>query len=320
MISLAVFAVLILSLGFTRSVIDQNDHLTEPQKHNSQQAYHPFIDIGKHWNVMHEGYDVKRTIEYHISAHDTTINDTVYRMVLADEQYGYFPSGIAGFIREDTTERQVYFRPYYGWWHPIQDKLLYDFSIDVGDTVDVYGLYYCQWVSNAYKVVARSTIEILNGEQRTLWDLHPIDENVQQADQWIEGIGSINGVLFPGCYEMATISLYLELLCHYEDDVKLYMSALDTCFVDWTTGVQANMQHNIQLHPNPVSNVLYLTSVGESGRYIDYEIYNLSGLKVAQGKFFDNSYAIPVDYLLSGMYLLRIKNEWNAQNFKFIKK
>lgn len=320
MISLAAFAVLILSLGFTPIGGDGNAAAKLSLNDGFRQAYHPFIDTGKHWNVMHEGFEVKRTVEYYISAQDTTINDTVYRKVLVNEQYGYYPSGIAGFIREDTAERRVYFRPYYGWWHPIQDRMLYDFSIDVGDTVDVYGLYYCQWFSNAYKVAARSTIELLNGEQRTLWDLHPIDENVQQADQWIEGIGSINGVLFPGCYEMATITLYLELLCYFEDDVKLYMSAQDTCFVDWTTGVQANMQHNIKLYPNPVTNVLYLTTHSDSERFNAYEIYDVSGLKVADGRFFDHSYAIPVDNLHSGMYLLRIKNESNAQNLKFIKK
>jgi hypothetical protein len=319
MISLAVFAVLILSLGFTRSVIDQNNHLTEPQKHNSRQAYHPFIDIGKHWNVMHEGFEVKRTVEYYISAQDTTINDTVYRKVLVNEQYGYYPSGIAGFIREDTAERRVYFRSYYGWNHPIKDRLLYDFSIDEGDTLDVYGLY-CETESNTFKVTSKSTIELLNGEHRTIWDLHHLYDPYQEPDQWIEGMGSLNGVLFPFCSEIGIISAYVELLCHFEDDVKLYMSAQDTCFVDWTTGVQANMQHNIQLYPNPVTNVLYLTTHGDSERFNAYEIYNLSGLKVAEGRLFNNSYAIPVDYLGSGMYLLRIKNELNAQNFKFIKK
>ena len=319
MIFFTSFAVLIFSLVFTHAVGDQSDNFTNPENHNSRQSYSPFIDNGKHWNVMHEGYGEKRTIEYYISTQDTTINDTVYRKVLVNDQYNYYPSGIAGFIREDTAERRVYFRPYYAEWHPIHDGLLYDFSIDVGDTVDVYGLYYCQTYSNAYKVVSISTIELLNGEQRTLWDLHPVEENVQKLDQWIEGVGSINGVLFPGCYEMATISLYLELLCYYEDDVKLYMSARDTCFVNWTSGVQTNMQHDIQPYPNPVSNFLYLATVCESERFNAYEIYNLSGLKVAEGRFFDHSYTIPVDILRSGMYLLRIKNESNAHNFKFIK-
>jgi hypothetical protein len=95
--------------------------------------------------------------------------------------------------------------------------------------------------------------------------------------------------------------------------------ARDTCFVNWTSGVQTNMQHDIQPYPNPVSNFLYLATVCESERFNAYEIYNLSGLKVAEGRFSDHSYTIPVDILRSGMYLLRIKNESNAHNFKFIK-
>lgn len=79
------------------------------------------------------------------------------------------------------------------------------------------------------------------------------------------------------------------------------------------------MQHDIQPYPNPVSNFLYLATVCESERFNAYEIYNLSGLKVAEGRFSDHSYTIPVDILRSGMYLLRIKNESNAHNFKFIK-
>lgn len=145
------------------------------------QGYIPLLDTAKQWNIMFTteaggSPATKSTQKYQISANDTLINDTIYKKVVISGNGGgaVFPPGVIGFIREDTTEKKVYFREKTQLFYPPKDRLLYDFSILAGDTVEIFGLHHCTEFSNKYKVVSINTIALLNGQERKTWQLDPI--------------------------------------------------------------------------------------------------------------------------------------------------
>lgn len=291
------------------------------------QEYVPFADTTKDWNVTFTGYSYGgsvatiNTMKLHISSSDTIINDTAYYKVINTGQYNFFlPEGIIGFIREDTAGRKVYFREStYAFYTP-KDRLLYDFSIEQGDTTEIFGLHHCLTHSNAYRVSSTGTITLLNGEERKTWQLIPLAGSPVEADQWIEGIGSLNGLLFPGCYELSTISISLDLLCYYEGGVNLYLSQGDTCYIDYTTGLETNLHSNIKLYPNPTKDFLFLELYEKTDNCKHYTIFSADGLKISEGKSCNEKVSIPVSHLRNGIYHINIFSKLSSINNKtFIK-
>ncbi len=288
------------------------------------QTYEPFIDTHKQWNTMITFYAyggspaTSRTLQLHITANDTLINDTLYQKVVnTGYSDGTFPTGELGFIREDIDEKKVFFRENMEVFYPPKDRLLYDFSLETGDTTEVFGLYQCTWNSNTYKVVSTDTIHLLNDEARKTWYLEPIGHNAQEADLWIEGIGSLNGMLFPGCSQMATISFSLTLLCYYEDDLKLYMM-YDTCYIDWTTGLEAQAENSIKLYPNPARGHVTLSLPDEIQDGSTYQIYHVNGTKLVEGRLNEKTVTIPLGNIKPGMYFFNVQSNTTVFRSKLI--
>jgi hypothetical protein len=289
------------------------------------QIYEPFIDTDNQWNTMvtYYGYGgsptTKNTLLLQIAANDTLINDTVYQKVVnTGYSDGAYPTGDIGFIREDIDEKKIFFRENWEVFYPPKDRLLYDFSLEIGDTTEVYGLHHCLDNSNTYKVVSMGTIHLLNDEERKTWHLESIGHNPQETDLWIEGIGSLNGMLFPGCSQMATTSFSIKLLCYYEDDLKLYMSDEDSCYIDWTTGLEAYEENNITLYPNPARNQVTLSLPDEIQYGSTYQIYHVNGTKLVEGRLNEKSVTIPLGNMKPGMYFFNVQSNTTVFRSKLI--
>ncbi|MBS4059562.1 MAG: T9SS type A sorting domain-containing protein [Bacteroidetes bacterium] len=283
------------------------------------QTYKPFLEGSKQWNIMITSYAyggsvaTMNTLQLHITANDTLINDTVYRKVVnTGYSDGAYPAGVNGYIREVIDEKKVYFRENFALFYPPKDRLLYDFSLETGDTTEIFGLHHCTWNSNTFKVISTGTVNLLNDEVRKTWYLEPIGDNAQEADLWIEGIGSMNGMLFPGCSQLATISFSLDLLCYYEDDLNLYMS-YDSCFIDWTTGLEAHEEGGVKLYPNPATFETWLQlSENIVLEKVRIELYSSSGRQLYKAQPTSNFHKIETVNLPKGLYLVRV---WNGERW-----
>ena len=76
---------------------------------------------------------------------------------------------------------------------------------------------------------------------------------------------------------------------------------------------EAPSQQQLEVYPNPVSEVLYLKNLPR-GR-VDYSIFNILGQKVAEGF---SSGSIPVAELEEGLYVLQVKGDHFLETTKFI--
>jgi len=288
------------------------------------QSYIPFIDTAKHWNVMITYSDggspsSKSTIQYWFSENDTIINDTSYRKVMSSGDHFFYPPGVSGYIREDTATRKVFFRNLDSSFFPSGDQLLYDFSAVSGDTIEVFGHLACGWApdQNRYVVTSVGDTTLMDNRVKKTWTLEALDENANPIDFWIEDIGSLNGVLYPGCYMFGTVSFRLDLLCYFESGESIYISEEDSCFVDWSTGIKKIQYPVIKVYPNPASEIIVLELPQDYKVDGEYTIFDIKGTIILKGKLENN--IVTINALAQGYYFVRVIADKGVINGKFVK-
>ena len=231
------------------------------------QTYRKLVEEGKIWSTVIEMVDDLST--YWITfGTDTIINGETYKRVLESDNQTMDPSYRFGFIREDTTKK-VYFRN-----NSDYEGLLYDFGANIGDTILIVNTF--SWnclddltavvdtifysniitiINNCPSLPAQYNTSLKDYSERKIIIVKKLDSE-DQLDYWIEGIGSISGVLESGSHFMncEICSWYITnyLLCHFENSVQVYgldeLSNLCHLQVE-NNNVEIN---NLSIFPNPV--------------------------------------------------------------------
>ncbi|MEI8203999.1 MAG: T9SS type A sorting domain-containing protein [Bacteroidota bacterium] len=114
-----------------------------------------------------------------------------------------------------------------------------------------------------------------------------------------------------------------------QNDTLKFTLVVDSCTdrsealttFDWVrlqTGIDdLTSVHNIKIYPNPVGDVVYIkTSRFALGS--TYDVSDLSGKKIFNGKLLNETTSIDLRTLASGLYFLKI-GENNKQTFKLVK-
>ncbi len=190
------------------------------------QDYHPIVEDGKQWNVLfsypwnppeppHRYTDI-----YKIEG-DTLVDGVPYKVMYATRNEDLTGWNLWGFLRE-TEDGQVFSR------RPStsDEHLLYDFSMEVGDTICMcdYGFYECCMV-----VVEKGEI-LVNEEPRQQIVLeYPFGNGEQEV--WIEGIGSLYGIIDSG--SLFLVGGSTDLLCYYEDGDLIWQNSypsINSCY------------------------------------------------------------------------------------------
>ena len=284
-------------------------------------AYHPFPDSNASWCILtgcldgscngDYGYIVDRLMG------DTIVDGMLYHKV----QETYFPSsnnncctpplGLgSGYLREDTANRKVYWRvDSMG-----QDTLLYDFSLQIGDTLNgLMGSCPIPWVVQTID----STIVGSDYHKRINFDADTCN-----GFSIIEGIGSTQGLT--NCpyspFEMATI-----LQCVTVADELVYSlvcgSALNPCegLSNIISMPYVQRTSNVQVTPNPTTGLLRLDGpVGQAP--FEVTVMDMAGQVVDKKMIPALPAIINVSSLSKGAYSLRIiQRDGNASHVKFIR-
>ena len=87
--------------------------------------------------------------------------------------------------------------------------------------------------------------------------------------------------------------------------------------VDPTNGIEKEEKESLILYPNPTQNTFQVKGNGQIN--FDYEIYNLSGKKLAEGSCTSIHQTINVSSLKQGYYTLRVTSSENSFELSFIK-
>jgi hypothetical protein len=287
------------------------------------QVYHPVLELNKYWDQSDEdgyspcSFDPRR---YLFIQKDSIINGHNYQLCKS-----YYLHGIPGpgtmtcppfvvdtnysidyWLREDTIARKVYIYDYFGV--PTTDQLLYDFTLEVGDTLKSY---YACWGCQGYPLIL-SAIEIVtlhNGETRKKY----IFNEVYYQTFYIEGIGGGLGFVYPlYFFEHQDRMLY----CVKNDGEDIWGTECNTVFV----GVKNEPEISISVFPNPADYVLNinLSNVSESHPF-SFEVFDLKGTKILTTKLESSDNAVSLTNLSPGFYLYKIRSEATLKNGKLVK-
>lgn len=253
---------------------------------------------------------------------DTVINDTIYKKIYNLRRDVYCSSIIiseseyTGALREDTINNKAYYRAS----DFLGEKLLYDYNLDVGDTLPA-DMNWFSYYSGVY-VTDVDTILTSDSISRRIWFLdfeHPFEG----WPQIIEGIGSTSGLL--GGIEPYWEG-WNELLCFSIDGNDVWYSHRETCFVitDSCTTVGLNekiLQINHTVYPNPFSQSTLLKYDYLNSENYQLKIINVTGQVIMEIKDINTGeLIIPGNQLKSGIHFYRLtKNEKVVASGKLIK-
>ena len=199
------------------------------------QNSYQIVDTTKTWNTIRIGYGALNVV----SCGGTKTNwfrdiyepgDQYLDVIESDDslqqEWDY-----KGVIREDTLNKRVYYNRF-----GETEGLIYDFSLEVGDTVFVDNQY-LNYNEVIHLVVDSIDVVDIYGVMRNRFFLSELDLSVKDPyypdEIWIEGIGSNYGIMHSGLGGIAVGGGTVKLLCASQNDNTIYMDSLFCeCYID----------------------------------------------------------------------------------------
>jgi hypothetical protein len=263
------------------------------------------------------------------AAGDTLIESNIHKKIYcpyvifdsiscATSTYYFVPpsKGYVGALRDDSINNRAFFvLP-----NTTNDSLLYDYNLNVGDTMKGYITQYPYGISHL--VVLSVDSVLINGQYRKRWNFAP-DSNPQHDSTYIiEGIRSSSGLIEPlNTYAVDLTLRYL--VCITDSKGTLFTSGYNSAYGCnlITVGIKEISNENdlISIFPNPAISEIQV--IGNQSTVISIDIYNMLGEMVFPARITDNRSPITINVsaLPSGMYFLEIKSEKGVTVKKFIK-
>jgi hypothetical protein len=177
------------------------------------QTYFPFPDTNAFWNELryYQGQCEPPdycTYTFYFQG-DTILDSLSYHKMYSNDNYSI---SYAGGLRE--INKKVY---YFDRDCPAP-VLLYDFGLNVGDSIALACMLCDEEESQYMKVISIDSVLIgdMTYRKRTNFDFGP-------SQSWIEGIGSVSGLFYP-YYSCVTCICGVELVCFEQDGMTLYQN------------------------------------------------------------------------------------------------
>ncbi len=257
------------------------------------------VDTNKLWSNLfstHTGgpppyYKITTFVKF---SGDTLINSIHYKKVLTTQDSLQSDYIVSGYIREDSTNK-VFHRTS----HDSTIRLLYDFNVKVGDTINIGWNYFPM----EFVVDTVDSIFIYN---KYLKKIVLSEYGGGIPEQWIEGIGSLCGVLKSGY--SCLIGTIDELLCYFENDTLKYSNpGYPNCYYN-TVGVNNlfPIELEVYLFPNPVTSTSKLTIENIQHRSYTVDFFNIMGKKIKSFVLSNNELLIHRKDFVPGIYFYRI--------------
>jgi hypothetical protein len=226
------------------------------------QSYHPLVETGKIWSTR---YAIEQTwiySDFKKFEGETTINGNIYQKVWDTQDTSLANWDLRGFIRENAQHQVFYLSSFAN-----QEKLIYDFSLQPGDSVKLWDEPF--W----FRLDSITNSTLLTGEIRPQFYLSMTGTNF--TDRWIEGIGSLWGLL------ESTSSSWVggtsDLLCFTENDtLKYHNPAFSGCYV--ITGIRdREVVQPFRIILSPGSEKLNIITTGSGYNNLSIDLVDLYG-------------------------------------------
>nr|NQU92736.1 T9SS type A sorting domain-containing protein [Bacteroidota bacterium] len=277
------------------------------------QEYHPLIEANKYWD---NDYWPMAAIcpgwahRHFYTGEDTLIDGQLWAKFSYFDFLSsnpafcgpYFADTIPQpgyFLHEDTASRQVYFKT-----HPLPGipELLYDFSLEVGDS------YVSDWTTGGYELIVAEIgyIELSNGEMRKYWSFED-DYGTEYWPRIIEGIGMESGLF----QDMIQFEWHSSLWCVQKDEIQLFGNE---CY-GYVGEKGMDMPSTFHIYPNPAKGYFRLIVPANIQSPV-VTIYDLTGRVMLEGSNLLKDAVIDITGLAPGIYMVVIGSGdlvWNEK-------
>ena len=268
---------------------------------SNAQTYHPFVEENKIWSVFTISNSSITTTFYKFEG-DTLINELPYKYIL--ESYDSSMQiwhKTNKYIREDS-QKKVYLLNN-------SEVILYDFSVQVGDTV------FLEDISFQYVVVDAIDSVFIDDCYRKRY---VFDDFYQ--DYWIEGIGSSNSPITPFinfCFN----DMRFDMACVHQEERLIYQNPnFDTCYILYIDNVNEYTSDNSSLtfFPQPADEYVSFLIKDTDYIFTDIIVYNFMGQKIKHEKLNLSTLKCNVSDLPSGLYIVSLKGKNKTVSNKLI--
>jgi len=254
------------------------------------QSYFPLPDSNAKWIMENgDGWGGNDYTDLELATYkdDTLINSLEYIKITNCHYSG--ESHYAGAFRNGDPGK-VYYVPK----DSINEFVLFDFTVNTGDTVNNVAYHLEGWggeFDDIYDFIVDSTGYVQCGPYNLkylylhtdaafpAWVLPPLI--------WVEKIGSINGGIFNS---MTNTWLLNNIWCMYYNDTVYYQGSFwpplngisylnDSCINPQHVNIRENEINTIVFTPNPFTSTLYIGGLPELND-MKLSIYDLAGLKI----------------------------------------
>ena len=158
------------------------------------QDYKPLLDNYNEWNLRYCYIGNPCTSDIYYTNGDTIVDGMTFKVL---DGYHYISRGFL--LREDVAERKVYLKAILPG--TTRDYLLYDFSLSVGDSMDIKNPV-TPFPENAgyFKIDSIKLRPLVDGNEYRHFYLSPTPSNTISTNNaiWVEGVGSLSIITAPG--------------------------------------------------------------------------------------------------------------------------
>ncbi len=285
------------------------------------QSYTPILSDKNEWSVNYFGPGISAD-ELFFTGPDTLIDSIQYwPLIWRTNNSVPNPDYFMGYLKEDSVQQSL---SYYeadsdGNIDWAQEKFLYRFDLQIGDTIivqsqDTYpdgGFFQDTLVVDTIEYQTSSTNCTQNSWFRDsvkLMVLSSIRANAFLENSeitWIEGSGAASFILMPAFNACGLTTVN----CHHKDDILVYQSLrsqqLDTCL--FTTAIEEfTLKEDLRIYPNPSTEGFNLSYANPNAEERQIILRNLQGQKLWAERSRAENIEIKRQNWAAGIYFIEV--------------
>jgi hypothetical protein len=247
-------------------------------------------------NIDCNDYNLCYEYQYFLKG-DTLFGDKTYDKIYLTARFFYnwtqwtFDDlGYQGAIYYDHPEEKVYWRPS----GALQDTLLYDFNLSVGDTLPETFVYDRDWM-----IIRIDLIDTIMNNNDSIVRYH-MDNAGWGGEYILHGIGSTTGFLEP-IYPFFESENHLSCFQNYTDSISYPGPDYQNCEIFTTVKDNPENPGHIRVYPNPAYEVLNIDNATDS----HIQLFSVTGLLISESEITFGHSELSLKGIPEGMYYLR---------------
>ncbi|MBW2938181.1 T9SS type A sorting domain-containing protein [Aureisphaera sp. CAU 1614] len=272
------------------------------------QDYKPLLDTYNEWNVRFCYEGLCDTDLYYTNG-DTIVDGMSFKVL---DGYHYISRGFL--LREDINSKKVYLKAILP--NGVYDYLLYDFSLEVGDSIDMKNpITPFPEDAGYFKVDSIIPRPLVDGNTYDHFYFSPAASNNVSTNNaiWVEGVGSLSIITAPsGDPDIDGVG---RVACVFKNGESYYsdLDIIDECepFFILDTPNYITQKNSIKAIKTSEKNIFQIINIE---RFSTIELYDLKGVHL---NTFENnsqhSIQLNVSNYPSGIYLLILNSSINRK-------